>query len=83
MSSGMSLGKDSSSSRRSGLDRSNFSTFCELSPPHPFSIEDIQASLESAEADLDSFLEADVQDVTCFSTKVVSSVGFHIPTSKS
>ena len=65
-------GKD----RRSVLNRSTFRALCELSPPHPFSIEDIHTFLESAESGLGSFWEANVQDVTCFCTKVVSGVNF-------
>jgi len=64
--------KNTTSSRRSVLNRTTFRALCELSSPHAFSIEDIQTSMESAESGLGSFWEADVQDVTCFSTKVVS-----------
>jgi len=72
MSTWMPLGRSTTSSGRSVLIRSNFGAFCELPSPHPFSVGDIKTSLESAESGLGSFLEADVQDVTCFYTKVVS-----------
>jgi len=70
------MGKGTTGSGHYGLDRSNFRTFCMLSSPHPFSVEDIKTSLESAESGLGSFLEANVQTVTCYCTKVVSSVNF-------
>lgn len=66
------LSKDSLSSRGSVLDRTNFQSICQLSPPHTFAIDDLHALLESPSEELQSFLEADVSLVTCFSTKVVS-----------